>query len=705
MGGGPLRLLWLLLWVGAVRPGLREDVLERCFSVGEAQPGQPPLTFEWRLNATAFTGRFSSSAVRTGATYTADFVGIALKGDGFQQPTGSENLMLGWPTSDGPCISTLYMNTSSTWRGKCVQTNVTTCSGTGLNYTCNVSLAVNCSCTCTAQAGCWGPAPSCATCTDGCNQCAAGYAGSTCRVPIVTDVYEPDADNGVIRLTFLRDLVTYGNPYQAGVPAAIDLLWAYRHASLFDPTYPRCADGVLPNLGQASPYAMVNSDTERVTMAVDLTSAAYNRLADGSCVSVPFAPTSPSARPIRHVRLEQGAPALGSGWVTRLLKLGAYDDRIQVGAGSSIDATTLTSEATGLTPEPSDAVRLAGGTQQPLVWSVLSAAGGQWGQTSTNAWVTHYLALAVYTAVDFQTSLVVRPNDAAVVWLDGVVVFSASAAVDADVDSGTLGVAAGWHQLVVKFRKAPTGTRYFRARFSTVGLSWKPSQQSTLDVADAGTGWLATFLHLGASATDGVVLASSAGFSAARFPVTNESALQPQDGDVQATPWGTSPAMAWQPLYRKDGTWAFGSYNNFVEYFSLALYAAVPTSTNITYRNDEAVRGWLDGQLVIASDVWDNNRDQAVGPIQLAKGWHQILFKLQDQTGGSRLKFKFSAGAQLRWSYSMPLQCVPNPCLRGGVCQYGECQCPVGFSGQYCEAGFLWGEKFQNRRVAILYLQ
>lgn len=34
----------------------------------------------------------------------------------------------------------------------------------------------------------------------------------------------------------------------------------------------------------------------------------------------------------------------------------------------------------------------------------------------------------------------------------------------------------------------------------------------------------------GASATDGVVLASSAGFSAARFPVTNESALQPQDG-------------------------------------------------------------------------------------------------------------------------------------------------------------------------------
>lgn len=51
-----------------------------------------------------------------------------------------------------------------------------------------------------------------------------------------------------------------------------------------------------------------------------------------------------------------------------------------------------------------------------------------------------------------------RPNDAAVVWLDGVVVFSASAAVDADVDSGTLGVAAGWHQLVVKFRKAPTGS-------------------------------------------------------------------------------------------------------------------------------------------------------------------------------------------------------------------------------------------------------
>lgn len=43
----------------------------------------------------------------------------------------------------------------------------------------------------------------------------------------------------------------------------------------------------------------------------------------------------------------------------------------------------------------------------------------------------------------------------------------------------------------------PPGTRYFRARFSTVGLSWKPSQQSTLDVADAGTGWLATFLHLG----------------------------------------------------------------------------------------------------------------------------------------------------------------------------------------------------------------
>ena len=47
--------------------------------------------------------------------------GVAFKGDGYAQPTGHDNLLMGWPAKDSPCIQTLYMNTSTPWNGQCEQ--------------------------------------------------------------------------------------------------------------------------------------------------------------------------------------------------------------------------------------------------------------------------------------------------------------------------------------------------------------------------------------------------------------------------------------------------------------------------------------------------------------------------------------------------------------------------------------------------------
>ena len=66
------------------------------------------------------------------------------------------------------------------------------------------------------QKGCWGPPPSCPECKDGCYQCKAGFGGSDCRIPVHTDIYEPDGLNTLIRLTFLRNLVDYNHTIVPG---------------------------------------------------------------------------------------------------------------------------------------------------------------------------------------------------------------------------------------------------------------------------------------------------------------------------------------------------------------------------------------------------------------------------------------------------------------------------------------------------------
>ena len=56
-------------------------------------------------------------------------------------------------------------------------------------------------------------------------------------------------------------------------------------------------------------------------------------LQTGECVPIAFTPYSADMRPIQHVRVAQGSPVLGTGWVTKLLKLGGYEDLITVPSG------------------------------------------------------------------------------------------------------------------------------------------------------------------------------------------------------------------------------------------------------------------------------------------------------------------------------------------------------------------------------------
>eukprot|EP01001_Neometanema_parovale_P008800 NODE_505_length_2393_cov_76.998238_g479_i0.p1 GENE.NODE_505_length_2393_cov_76.998238_g479_i0~~NODE_505_length_2393_cov_76.998238_g479_i0.p1 ORF type:complete len:715 (-),score=101.32 NODE_505_length_2393_cov_76.998238_g479_i0:182-2326(-) len=700
-----------------VSTGLRFQEMDKCGYVGSYGPGQTPLTLEWSYNSSYLHGRIISSSTRAGVAARDGFVGVGLLGDGHANPVGHPNLLAGWPALDTGCIEMLYMNYTDSWHGYCIEDNTTLAipnctyaAHTGYNGTCrNDTAAINmkCYCECSLDQGCYGPDPSCVDCKDGCNRCKAGFGGSTCRIPIASDIYQPDGANTFIRIAWKRDIANFPHGYTPGLPDPVEVVWAYRQSSLFNTTQSTCAEGVIGNLHRDSPYTMVNRDTERVQLRIDWASNEYLRLPNGRCKDLPLYHIS--GKPILHVRKEQGSPTIGTGWLTNLLKLGAgYEDHIRVPAGSTLDTgTSLVSEAS-VSPEPGVGVILSGGTTSPLVWTAQQTVSGVWANYTTGSPFVHYWSVALYSSTALSTVAQFRHGGAIRAWVNGFLIYSSTSGDNGVEQSATaFTFPAGWNVMMFKVYGSATGPNHFSVKLdSGASLLWKHSFLSTGDGATLGTSAIEDLLHLGASSTDCVVVSGVSAMSTNYLnPTETEVGLQPMENDQVKCPSGTSSPLVWKPYYRSDGIWGFGSFDNFVQYFALAIYSPSNQLVVATYRNDDAVKVWLDGSVIISRDVWDGNVDQTSPVFNVSTGWHQMLVKIFDQTGTNQFRIKLDKGANLRWSYQLPFKCSPNPCQNGGSCLNSQCFCTEGHNGEFCETGYLWGEQFQNTRAVIFNMQ
>eukprot|EP01006_Ploeotia_vitrea_P040792 TRINITY_DN66461_c5_g8_i1.p1 TRINITY_DN66461_c5_g8~~TRINITY_DN66461_c5_g8_i1.p1 ORF type:complete len:726 (+),score=61.13 TRINITY_DN66461_c5_g8_i1:39-2216(+) len=717
--------LYLLSQIGLVHSqdwlssNLRFEEMENCVYIGPRPFSGLPVTLEWTLNSTFHQGRLTAGAVRSGWAERDGFVGIVLKGDGNTNPTGSPNLLSGWPDDDVTCIKTLYTNTSSTWMGYCEEDNTTlalapNCTYAeqiGFNGTCrheNDTVPMVCFCRRDDVHGYWGPDPSCRNCTDNCRSCHDHYGGIDCKIPIQTDIYRPDEANVYIRFTWRRNLVDYGHTITPGTPSKLELLWAYRHASLFNTADERCADDVSANLHASSPYDMVAMDTEKVGLEIDWAdTATYKKIPDPNaeagfkCVDATL--HNLGYRPLKHYYPEHAATIIGTSWLSSILHLGmSYGDILQLTPEFDIDDIVLDPEG-AVNPELGDTLSFGGaGTTDPLVWSQV-VTNGTWSSTAQDNFL-QYMALAIFAATNQTTTLTYTIVHSVKIWMDGgLIVVDKDGAEEAE--SATFVITPGWHQFIFKTHTTVSGNNQFKVKFSSgANLQWKFYLNSAEEGQALGGEWVTTMLHLGATADDYISTAGGGTIDSFLLKGLTEGSAEPFEGETYVHPLGSTNPLTWTELKRPDGTWGDGNHNYMVQYFAFAVWSPETQTVTMRYRHDESIRGWLDGSPFISANTWDNNNEQSTS-ILLTKGWHQFLFKLHDEIGTSYFRLKFDQGLNLRYYKQLPLRCSENPCINGGTCIQSECVCPSDRTGVYCESSWLFGELYQNMRVLLLHME
>ena len=109
--------------------------------------------------------------------------------------------------------------------------------------------------------------------------------------------------------------------------------------------------------------------------------------------------------------------------------------------------------------------------------------------------------------------------------------------------------------------------------------------------------------------------------------------------------------LVWTPLFEEDGQWSISKdgdvninvYNNYVDYYALAVYSPYAQTVTMSFRHDDALKVYNDGAVVYFSPIWDSGHIMHSSPFQVTAGWHQMLFKLDDEGGGNYMSIKFNA--------------------------------------------------------------
>eukprot|EP00759_Apiculatamorpha_spiralis_P039882 PhF_6_TR38654/c0_g1_i2/m.57741 len=314
----------------------------------------------------------------------------------------------------------------------------------------------------------------------------------------------------------------------------------------------------------------------------------------------------PPSIPLDAVALPQNT------WLTQLLHLGSnFDD------GFSGDTTQdfLHGEASAR-PRSGDMV-------SGYVWTPMTASDGWWANTATLDHFVQYMALAVYSPSTQTVPVSFRYDDHLTAWLDGVVFAQYRFADHGQEKETRVLLSRGWHQMLFKIADV-TELNYFRVKMGNseenTQLAWQYElpQEASTDGFLATNGYVTRLLHLGSQLTD---------------RLGNNTNLQKDLGDLGRTAIMAGDMIGDMKWYAVSshvpGSWATESLGgNFYQAYAFAVYSYTNQTISATVRHNRDVFGWLDGDVVIQRNGWDNNHEKQVPPFNIAAGWHQLLFVL-----------------------------------------------------------------------------
>jgi hypothetical protein len=114
----------------------------------------------------------------------------------------------------------------------------------------------------------------------------------------------------------------------------------------------------------------------------------------------------------------------------------------------------------------------------------------------------------------------------------------------------------------------------------------------------------------------------------------------------------------WTGMESSTGMWADGNADNFVAYFSITLACAQSRDVSIVYRNDDDLKIWQNGTVVVNAIGWDGGVEKTSSLIKLAVGNNTFVARLTEGGGGNHFAMKFvdASGVEVNNLCSLPIQ-------------------------------------------------
>ncbi len=102
----------------------------------------------------------------------------------------------------------------------------------------------------------------------------------------------------------------------------------------------------------------------------------------------------------------------------------------------------------------------------------------------------------------------------------------------------------------------------------------------------------------------------------------------------------------WTIAQDSDGMWADNAGDDeFGAYWAITIVSPDARTVYLKYRNDDDLKIWVNGSLVVSETSWDGGGEKTSNGISLAKGPNRLLFKLAERTGGNHFAVRIVDGS------------------------------------------------------------
>jgi hypothetical protein len=142
-----------------------------------------------------------------------------------------------------------------------------------------------------------------------------------------------------------------------------------------------------------------------------------------------------------------------------------------------------------------------------------------------------------------------------------------------------------------------------------------------------------------------------------------ESGVSPTPGDKVSI---AGAQYTWTIAQDSDGMWADNAGDDeFGAYWAITIISPDTRTVYLKYRNDDDLKIWVNGSLVVSETSWDGGGDKTSNGVSLAKGSNRLLFKLAERTGGNHFAVRIVDGSgrdvsDLAYNFSA-VAMEPNP--------------------------------------------